>query len=130
MNENINQGKNFLQVEDCFEGKSQNTGNEYWCLKCTVLPDPKVGRQNGAPLESINVYFMKKHEWALQNLQDIVVACGSDKPWNLFGRKFIADVVVKNDFVSLRKPRPYTETEEEPAPAEPAGINAKSEWPW
>lgn len=126
MNTNLKQGRTWLQVADCFEGKSQSSGNEYWCLKCQILPDPKVGRQSGEPLESFNVYFVKKYDWVLQNLQDIVHVCGTDKPWNLYGKRFIANVTIKNNFVSLKDPHPYTEVEE----TIPPDINDESERPF
>ena len=130
MNTNVREGKNWFQVDECREGRSQTTQNEYWVLTCQILPNPNATRKNW-PTETLSVYFMKKHEWALQALQDIVVACGADKPWNLYGKRFIADVVIKNDFVSLKRPRPYTETEEpEPGTDGEGGINSKSEWPW
>lgn len=129
-NLNLKEGTNWLQVEECHEGISKTSGNQYWVLKCLVLPNPKSARNN-LPLDAFNVYFMKDKDWALQNLQNIILACGAEKPWQLYGKRFIADVVIKNDFVSLRRPRPYTENEEAEAPQlEPAGINAQGEWPW
>lgn len=125
-NLNVKEGKNWFQVEECREGKSSTSGNEYWVLRVAVLPDPKSGRRTDLPTDSISVYFLKKFDWALENLNSIVQACGTDKPWKMYGKRFIADVVIKNDFVSFRKPRPYTE-EEEP---EESGINAPSEWPF
>lgn len=124
----VKEGKNWLQVIDCNLGRSSRTGNPYWRIKCNVLPKP--GEKNLAtyPFGSFSVYFMQNQPWALENLKAIAAVCGAATPVDLIGKCFIADVAIKNDFVSLKNPRPFT-TEEEPEP-EPAGINSPSEWPW
>ena len=74
------------------------------------------------------MYFLKKFAWQLQDLQRIVEVCGVNEPWELYGKRFVAEVTVnEKGYVRLRNPKPYAE--EEPLP-EPVGINAPGECPW
>ena len=128
MNKNIKEGRNRLQVIDCNQGRSPRSGNPYWRIKCEVVPAGKIGPMN-VPFASFSTYFSQNQEWSMDILKTIATVCGAATPLDLLGKRFIADVAINNNFVSLRNPRPYT-TEEEPQEPESTGINAPNEWPW
>ena len=97
----------------------ERAGGDY--LKCSVIVGPGPAPTGGWPMATVKA---RKHQapseqqleyerWDKADMARLMRACGVEFQGNwpealtaCKGRRFVADVVVKNDFVNLKKFRP------------------------